>query len=182
MWKARESLSLIHISKKCAIEFRSFSKTAGFTGTRCAFTVVPKELECGGVSLNALWDRRQSTKSNGVSYVVQRGAEAVYSPQGQEEVKKNLDYYRQNARVIFDGLKSAGFTVYGGVNSPYIWLKTPNGMKSWDFFDQLLEQVQVVGTPGSGFGPCGEGFFRLTAFGSAENTREAVERIVHRFG
>lgn len=176
------SIYEIEGAKKCAIEFRSFSKTAGFTGTRCAFTVVPKELECGGVSLNALWDRRQSTKSNGVSYVVQRGAEAVYSPAGQEEVKKNLDYYRQNARVIFDGLKSAGFTVYGGVNSPYIWLKTPNDMKSWDFFDQLLEQVQVVGTPGSGFGPCGEGFFRLTAFGSAENTREAVERIVHRFG
>ncbi len=169
-------------AKACAIEFRSFSKTAGFTGTRCAFTVVPKELCCNGVSLNRLWDRRQSTKSNGVSYVVQRGAEAVYSPAGMAQVQENLAYYRGNAQVILKGLKAAGFTVYGGVNSPYIWLKTPGGMKSWDFFDQLLERAAVVGTPGAGFGAGGEGYFRLTAFGSAENTRAAVERIVKRFG
>ena len=168
-------------AKKCAIEFRSFSKTAGFTGTRCAFTVVPKELMCGGISVNKLWDRRQSTKFNGVSYVVQRGAEAVYSEEGQAEIKANIAYYQQNAKVIREGLAKAGFEVYGGVNSPYIWLKTPGNMTSWEFFDELLSRAAVVGTPGSGFGPCGEGYFRLTAFGTAESTKEAVERIVNLF-
>lgn len=168
-------------AKKCAIEFRSFSKTAGFTGTRCAFTVVPFDLVCEGVSLNKMWDRRQSTKSNGVSYPVQRGAAAVYSSEGKEEVQANLLYYRQNAKVIREGLQKTGFEVYGGVNSPYIWMKTPESLTSWEFFDQLLHEVNVVGTPGSGFGPCGEGYFRLTSFGSAENTREAVDRIVSRY-
>ncbi|MDD6174504.1 MAG: LL-diaminopimelate aminotransferase [Firmicutes bacterium] len=175
------SIYEIEGAKECAIEFRSFSKTAGFTGTRCAFTVVPKALKCGGVSLNQLWNRRQSTKFNGVSYPVQRAAEAVYSPEGQREIKENIAYYHNNASIIRNGLAQAGFEVYGGVNSPYIWLKTPDNMTSWQFFDELLNRVQVVGTPGSGFGPCGEGYFRLTAFGSTENTKAALERIVHEF-
>jgi len=168
-------------AKECAIEFRSFSKTAGFTGTRCAFTVIPKELKSGNVYLNQMWNRRQSTKFNGVSYPIQRAAEAVYSTEGQREIKENIAYYRNNATIILEGLRQAGFEVYGGVNSPYIWLKTPDGMTSWEFFDELLRRVQVVGTPGSGFGPCGEGYFRLTAFGTTENTKAALERIVREF-
>lgn len=175
------SIYEIEGAKECAIEFRSFSKTAGFTGTRCAFTVVPKELKSGDVSLNQLWNRRQSTKFNGVSYPVQRAAEAVYSPEGQREIRENIAYYHKNASIIRNGLAQAGFEVYGGVNSPYIWLKTPGGMTSWQFFDELLNRVQVVGTPGSGFGPCGEGYFRLTAFGTTENTEAALERIVREF-
>lgn len=168
-------------AKKCAIEFRSFSKTAGFTGTRCAFTVIPKELVVNGVSLNKLWGRRQSTKMNGVSYVIQRGAEAVYSEEGMREVKENIAYYLNNAKIIGEGLKKAGFEVYGGVNSPYIWMKTPNGLTSWEFFDLLLEKTGVVGTPGSGFGIGGEGYFRLTSFNTKENTEKAVERIIQFF-
>lgn len=168
-------------AKQCAIEFRSFSKTAGFTGTRCAFTVIPKALVLDGVSLNKLWDRRQSTKMNGVSYVVQRGAEAVYSEEGMLEVRENVAYYLNNAKIIREGLQNAGLEVYGGVNSPYVWLKTPNGLTSWEFFDLLLEKTGVVGTPGSGFGLGGEGYFRLTSFNTTENTKKAVERIVKYF-
>lgn len=168
-------------AKRCAIEFRSFSKTAGFTGTRCAFTVIPKQLELDGVSLNKLWDRRQSTKMNGVSYVIQRGAEAVYSAEGQREVKANIDYYLNNAKIIREGLTKAGFEAHGGVNSPYIWMKTPEGLSSWNFFDLLLEKAGVVGTPGSGFGLSGEGYFRLTSFNTRENTQKAVERIIQSF-
>ncbi len=175
------SIFEIEGAKKCAIEFRSFSKTAGFTGTRCAYTVIPKELVFDGVSLNKLWDRRQSTKMNGVSYVVQRGAEAVYSEAGQEEVKGNITYYLNNAKIMLNGLREAGFEVYGGVNSPYVWLKTPNGLTSWEFFDLLLEKTGVVGTPGSGFGISGEGYFRLTAFNTKENTEKAVKKIIESF-
>ncbi len=161
----------------CAIEIRSFSKNAGFTGTRLGFTVIPKELKCKGVSLNSLWARRQGTKFNGAPYIVQRAGEAVYSEEGQKQTKEQIAYYMRNAKVICEGLVSAGYTVSGGVNAPYIWLKTPKGMSSWEFFDYLLEQANVVGTPGAGFGPSGEGYFRLTAFGSYENTLEAMERI-----
>lgn len=165
----------------CAIEFRSFSKTAGFTGTRCGFAVIPKALKLGDVSMHDLWYRRQSTKTNGVSYPVQRAAEAVYSPLGRRLTKENISFYQGNARVILEGLKGAGFTVYGGVDSPYIWMKCPRGLDSWTFFDQLLEQCQVVGTPGAGFGACGQGYLRLTSFNTLENTQEAVRRIVERF-
>ncbi|QAT49712.1 LL-diaminopimelate aminotransferase [Caproiciproducens sp. NJN-50] len=168
-------------AKRCAIEFRSFSKTAGFTGVRCAFTVIPKELLVNGVSLNALWARRQSTKMNGVSYVVQRGAEAVYSEEGHRGIRENIAYYQSNAKIILDGLAQAGFEVYGGTNSPYIWLKTPKGFSSWEFFDLLLSRTGVVGTPGSGFGQAGEGYFRLTSFNTTENTQKAVQRIVESF-
>lgn len=168
-------------AKTCAIEFRSFSKTAGFTGVRCGYTVVPKALVRNGVSLNGLWARRQATKFNGVSYITQKAAAAVYSEEGRKQVEETIKFYLNNAKVIKQGLAEAGFTTYGGVNSPYVWLKTPDGMTSWEFFDYLLEEVQVVGTPGSGFGPAGEGFFRLTAFGSAENTKKAIERIKTRF-
>ena len=168
-------------AKKCCIEFRSFSKTAGFTGTRCAYCVIPKELTVEGTSLNSLWARRQATKFNGVSYITQRGAEAIYTEQGKKEIKELIAYYQANAKVIYEGLKDAGFKVSGAVNSPYIWLEVPQGMTSWDFFDVLLRQANVVGTPGSGFGPAGEGYFRLTAFGSAERTKQAVERIVKVF-
>ena len=171
------SIFEIEGAKTCAIEFRSFSKTAGFTGTRCAYTVVPKALQRGGASLNAMWNRRQCTKFNGVPYITQRGAEAIYSVEGKKQVKENIAYYQRNARVIFDGLKSAGLTVSGGVNSPYIWCKTPDNMGSWEFFDNLLQQANVVTTPGAGFGPSGEGYIRLTAFGGAEATEEAVARI-----
>ncbi len=164
-------------AKECAIEIRSFSKNAGFTGTRLGFTVVPKDLICDGVSLNSLWARRQGTKFNGAPYIVQRAGEAVYSAEGQAEIRQMVDYYMNNAKVIREGLTEAGFSVYGGVNAPYIWLKTPDKMTSWEFFDYLLEKVNVVGTPGSGFGPSGEGYFRLTAFGSLENSMEALERI-----
>ena len=165
-------------AKECAIEFRSFSKTAGFTGTRCAYTVVPKALVRGGASLNAMWNRRQSTKFNGTPYVVQRAAAAVYTPEGHAQTRETIAYYLNNAKVIREGLTQAGLTVYGGENAPYIWCKTPNGMPSWDFFDQLLQKANVVTTPGAGFGPAGEGYIRLTAFGDAEQTKEAVARIV----
>lgn len=164
-------------AKTCAIEFRSFSKTAGFTGTRCAYTVIPKELVREGMPLNALWNRRQGTKFNGVPYVVQRAAEAVYSPEGQAQIQQTIRYYLENAKVIREGLMAAGLTVYGGVNAPYIWFRTPEGVGSWDFFDRLLREACVVTTPGAGFGPSGEGYIRLTAFGDADVTREAVERI-----
>ncbi len=169
-------------AKFCAIEFRSFSKNAGFTGTRCAYTVIPKELtaqddEGREISLNQLWNRRQTTKFNGVPYIIQRGAEAVYTPQGQAEIKGLVAFYQKNARIIKDGLSKMGFEVFGGVNSPYIWLKTPDHMTSWEFFDDLLHRAHVVGTPGSGFGPCGEGYFRLTGFGSTENTEKAIGRM-----
>lgn len=164
-------------AKKCAIELRSFSKNAGFTGTRLAFTVVPKQLECGGVSLNGLWARRHGTKFNGAPYIIQRAGEAVYSEEGKRQTGEQIAYYRNNAKIIREGLKAAGYTCYGGVDAPYIWLKTPGGLTSWEFFDHLLEKANVVGTPGSGFGPHGEGYFRLTAFGTYENTVRALERI-----
>lgn len=164
-------------AKNCAIEFRSFSKNAGFTGTRCAFTVIPKDLKLNGVDLNSLWFRRQGTKFNGVSYIIQKAAEAVYSEEGQQETKALVDYYMNNAQIICKGLKEAGFEVYGGINAPYIWLKTPDNMTSWEFFDYLLNKANVVGTPGSGFGPSGEGYFRLTAFGTIENTISAIDKI-----
>ena len=171
------SIFEIEGARTCAIEFRSFSKTAGFTGTRCAYTVVPKELVRDGVSLNSLWNRRQTTKFNGVPYVVQRGAQAVYTPAGQEQVRQTIAYYQRNAQVIREGLARAGLEVYGGVNAPYIWVATPQGMGSWDFFDLLLRQAHVVTTPGAGFGPNGEGYIRVTAFGRAEQAAQAVERI-----
>ncbi len=164
-------------ARTCAIEFRSFSKTAGFTGVRCAYTVVPKDLVREGASLNAMWNRRQGTKFNGVSYMVQRAAEATFTPEGQKQIRQNIDYYLNNARVIREGLSAAGLTVYGGVNAPYIWARTPEGEGSWAFFDKLLHQACVVTTPGAGFGPSGEGYIRLTAFGDAAATAEAVERI-----
>ncbi len=174
-------------AERCAIEFRSFSKTAGFTGVRCALTVVPRALEGATstgetVSLNRLWHRRQSTKFNGVSYPVQRAAAAVYTDEGWAQVQEVIGYYMENARIIREGLTAAGITCYGGVNAPYIWLKTPGGMTSWEFFDKLLTECHVVGTPGSGFGPSGEGYFRLSAFGDRENVEEAVERIRTRWG
>ena len=164
-------------AKECAIELHSFSKNAGFTGLRLGYAVVPKELKRGGVSLNALWARRHATKYNGAPYIVQRAGEAVYSPEGKREIQGLIDYYMINAKYILSGLKEAGYTVYGGVDSPYIWLSTPDNMTSWEFFDHLLTKANVVGTPGVGFGSCGEGYFRLTAFGSHESTREAVDRI-----
>ena len=164
-------------AKTCAIELCSFSKTAGFTGLRLAYTVIPKELKCGDVQLHALWARRHGTKYNGAPYIIQRAGEAVYSEAGKTQITEQIAYYHKNASYIFNGLKEAGYTVAGGVNSPYVWLKTPKQMNSWEFFDYLLEKANVVGTPGSGFGPSGEGYFRLTAFGSYENTLEAVERI-----
>ena len=164
-------------ARTCAIELRSFSKNAGFTGVRLGCTVIPKDLKCGEVSLHALWARRHGTKYNGAPYIVQRAGEAVYSPEGQAQLKAQVAYYMNNAKTILEGLKAAGYTVSGGVNAPYIWLKTPEGMDSWAFFDYLLENAGVVGTPGSGFGPSGEGYFRLTAFGSYENTVAALERI-----
>lgn len=164
-------------AEECAIEFCSFSKTAGFTGTRCGYTVIPKALKRSGQSLNEMWMRRQSTKFNGTSYIIQRAAEAVYSEQGEKEYRENIRYYMNNAGFIKSGLESAGLTVYGGVNSPYVWVKTPEGMPSWDFFDKLLHGANVVTTPGAGFGPEGEGFIRLTGFGDADATRLAVERV-----
>ncbi len=164
-------------ARNCAIELRSFSKNAGFTGVRLGFTVIPKDIKCGDTMLHSLWARRHGTKYNGAPYIVQRAGEAVYSAEGKAELKEQVAYYMKNAKTIKDGLAEAGYTVFGGVNAPYIWLKTPDNMTSWDFFDYLLENVNVVGTPGSGFGPSGEGYFRLTAFGSYENTVEALERI-----
>ncbi len=169
-------------AREVAVEFRSFSKTAGFTGTRCAYTIVPKELKVydskgESHSVNSLWLRRQTTKFNGVSYPVQAGAAAVFTPEGKQQVKQVIDYYMENARIIREGLEKAGYKVFGGVNAPYIWLKTPDDMGSWDFFDKLMKDANVVGTPGAGFGASGEGYFRLTAFGTRENTERAVERI-----
>ena len=164
-------------ARTCAIELHSFSKNAGFTGVRLGYTVVPKDLKCGEVSLHDMWARRHGTKYNGAPYIVQRAGEAVYSEAGKAQLKEQVGYYMNNAKVIFNGLQDAGYTVSGGVNAPYIWLKTPDNMTSWEFFDHLLEDANVVGTPGSGFGPSGEGYFRLTAFGNYENTVEAIERI-----
>ncbi len=164
-------------ARSCAIEMRSFSKNAGFTGTRLGFTVVPKDLKCQGVTLHSLWARRHGTKYNGAPYIQQRAAMAVYTPEGRRQVSEQVAYYMNNAKVIKEGLKEAGYNVYGGVNAPYIWLETPDGMSSWEFFDYLLEHANVVGTPGSGFGPSGEGYFRLTAFGTYENSVAALERI-----
>lgn len=172
------SIFEIEGAKDCAIEFCSLSKTAGFTGTRCGYTVVPKAL---GV-LNKMWVRRQTTKFNGVPYIVQRGAEAVFSEEGQKEIRENINYYKENAKVISDTLKSCGIWHVGGKHSPYIWLKCPNDMDSWTFFDYLLENAQVVGTPGAGFGKNGDGYFRLTSFGSKENTAEAMKRFKKLFG
>ena len=169
-------------ARDVAIEFRSFSKTAGFTGTRCGYVVIPENL-CGTTSsgekipLKNLWLRRQSTKFNGTAYIIQRGAAAIYSDEGQAQIKTLIDYYMTNAKIIRAGLTAAGFTVYGGINAPYIWLKTPNNLSSWNFFDELLKKYKIVGTPGAGFGNCGEGFFRLTSFGSRENTLAAMERL-----
>lgn len=176
------SIYEIEGAKEVAIEFRSFSKTAGFTGTRCAFTVVPKELvaedsEGNEVSMNSLWNRRQTTKFNGVSYPVQVAANAVYSEAGAKETKENIDSYLENAKIIRESLSKIGLTTFGGVNSPYIWIKNPNKMDSWEFFDLLLKEANIVTTPGSGFGPCGEGYIRLTAFNTLENTKKAMERI-----
>ena len=165
-------------AKDCAIEFCSFSKIAGFTGTRCGYTVVPKALEREGMSLNKMWLRRQTTKFNGVPYIVQKGAAAVFTPEGMAEIQANLDYYRANARVIAQALDQAGVWYCGGKNSPYLWLKCPGGMTSWEFFDWLLDKAGVVGTPGSGFGVNGEGYFRLTAFGDAEKTKVAAQRLL----
>lgn len=164
-------------ARTCAIELKSYSKNAGFTGVRLGYTVVPKDLKCGDVSLNAMWARRHGTKFNGAPYIVQRAGEATYSPEGKAQLKEQVAYYMKNAATIKAGLQDAGYTVFGGVNAPYIWLKTPENMTSWEFFDYLLENANVVGTPGSGFGPSGEGYFRLTAFGTYENTVAAIERI-----
>jgi LL-diaminopimelate aminotransferase len=180
------SIYEIEGARDCAIEFRSFSKNAGFTGTRCALTVVPKTLTAkaadgSDVELWKLWNRRQSTKFNGVSYIVQRGAEAVYSPEGQAQTKALVNFYMENARIIREQLTAAGIAVYGGVNAPYVWVKAPQGLSSWDFFDKLLQNCNVVGTPGSGFGAAGEGYFRISAFNSRENVNEAMNRITEKF-
>ena len=181
-------------AKRCAIEFCSLSKTAGFTGTRCGYTIVPKDLkvkvsklkllkiDSDVIELNKLWLRRQTTKFNGVPYIVQRGAEAVFTPEGQKQIMENINYYRENAKVIAETMDEIGIKYFGGINSPYIWLECPNGMKSWEFFDYLLENINVVGTPGAGFGENGEGYFRLTAFGDKDNTVEAMERLKKLFG
>lgn len=173
-------------ARNCAIEFRSFSKNAGFTGTRCAFTVMPKTLKVTAsdgakVELHRLWNRRQATKFNGVSYIVQRGAEAVYSEAGQTQIQALIRFYLENARIIREQLSAAGLTTYGGVNAPYVWVKTPNGLSSWDFFDKLLHSCHVVGTPGSGFGAAGEGYFRISAFNSRDNVKNAMARITEKF-
>ncbi|MBD2497470.1 LL-diaminopimelate aminotransferase [Nostoc sp. FACHB-280] len=180
------SIYEIEGARDCAIEFRSFSKNAGFTGTRCALTVVPKTLTAkaadgSDVELWKLWNRRQSTKFNGVSYIVQRGAEAVYFEDGQAQTKALVSFYLENAKIIREKLTAAGLAVYGGVNAPYVWVKTPNGLSSWDFFDKLLHTCNVVGTPGSGFGAAGEGYFRISAFNSRENVEEAMKRITEKF-
>ncbi|MDR3271025.1 MAG: LL-diaminopimelate aminotransferase [Peptococcaceae bacterium] len=180
--QAPHSIFEIEGAREVAVEFRSFSKTAGFTGVRCAYTIVPKDVQVYDAAgqahaLNPFWLRRQTTKFNGVSYPVQAAAAAVFSPAGQQQIQATIAYYLENARIIREGLIAAGYRVFGGVNAPYIWLKTPHGMPSWDFFDQLMQQAQVVGTPGAGFGAHGEGYFRLTAFGTRENTTRALERI-----
>jgi LL-diaminopimelate aminotransferase len=180
------SIYEIEGARECAIEFRSFSKTAGFTGVRCAYIVIPEELrgrDSAGKEfpISQLWSRRTNTKFNGTSYPVQRGAEAIYSDAGRKEVQANIDYYMSNAGLIKQGLSKAGFTTFGGVNAPYVWLKTPEGKDSWEFFDELLQKANVVGTPGSGFGACGEGYFRLSAFGIREKVEEAIDRITKSF-
>lgn len=180
------SIFEIEGARDCAIEFRSFSKNAGFTGTRCALTVVPKTLmgkaaDGSNVELWKLWNRRQSTKFNGVSYIVQRGSEAVYSPEGQAQTRSLVDFYMENARIIREQLSAAGLQVYGGTNAPYVWVKTPHGLSSWDFFDKLLHTCNVVGTPGSGFGAAGEGYFRISAFNSRANVEDAMTRITTTF-
>ncbi|MBE5997772.1 MAG: aminotransferase class I/II-fold pyridoxal phosphate-dependent enzyme, partial [Lachnospiraceae bacterium] len=164
-------------AKECAIELRSFSKNAGFTGLRLAFTVVPKDLQKDGISLNAMWARRHGTKYNGAPYIVQKAGEACYTPEGKAQIRELVGFYMENARIIRDGVIALGYEAFGGVNSPYVWLKTPEGVSSWDFFDRLLDRCNIVGTPGCGFGPSGEGYFRLTAFGTRNNTVEAVERM-----
>lgn len=176
------SIYEIRGAKKVAIEIRSFSKTAGFTGVRCGYTVIPKEVTAASldgqrIPLNPLWNRRQCTKFNGTSYITQRGAEAIYTPDGQKQIKETINYYMENARIMREGLKKAGFSVYGGINAPYIWLKVPEGMTSWKFFDQLLYEVNIVSTPGVGFGPSGEGYLRLTAFGQREECQETMQRL-----
>ena len=171
------SIFLIPGAERCAIEFCSFSKTAGFTGVRCGYTVIKKELTSDGVRLLDLWKRRQSTKFNGVSYIVSRGAAAVFSDEGEKEIRENIAYYRENTKMMTETFSSLGFTYYGGKNSPYVWLSCPFGMKSWEFFDFLLEKCNVIATPGEGFGSCGEGYIRLSGFGTHEKTREAMERI-----
>jgi LL-diaminopimelate aminotransferase len=173
-------------AKEVAIEFRSFSKTAGFTGIRCGYVVIPKQVsgytkENKKIELNKLWNRRTCTKFNGVSYITQRAAEATYSVEGRKQIEENIKYYMENAKIIKEGLEKMGFKTYGGTNSPYVWLKVPDNMTSWEFFDKLLEEVNIVGTPGSGFGPHGEGYFRLTAFGTRENTIEAIERMAKKY-
>ncbi|NET25622.1 LL-diaminopimelate aminotransferase [Okeania sp. SIO1I7] len=180
------SIYEIEGARECAIEFRSFSKNAGFTGTRCALTVIPKTLkgkaaDGSDVELWQLWNRRHCTKFNGVSYIVQRGAEAVYSDEGKAQVKGLIEFYLENAKIICSQLQAAGLTVYGGVNAPYVWVQTPTGLSSWDFFDKLLHNCNVVGTPGSGFGAAGEGYFRISAFNSRENVNEAMKRITEKF-
>ncbi len=176
-----KSIYEVENAKKCAIEFCSFSKTAGFTGTRCGYTVVPNELVFNNSSLNKMWLRRQTTKFNGVSYIVQKGASAVFSEEGQKQIKQNLDYYKRNAKVISDTLDKLGIDYTGGKNSPYIWLKCPNNMNSWDFFDLLLTKIGIVGTPGAGFGNNGKNYFRLTSFNTLEKTQEAMERFYELF-
>ena len=169
-------------AKQVAIEFKSYSKTAGFTGLRCGYIVVPKQVKGytkngEEVELNKLWNRRTCTKFNGASYIIQRAAEAIYTEEGQKQIKENINYYLENAKIIREGLQEAGYEVYGGINAPYIWLKVPDGLTSWEFFDKLLKEYNIVGTPGSGFGPSGEGYFRLTAFATRENTIEAMNRL-----
>lgn len=176
------SIFEIEGAKQCAIEFRSFSKTAGFTGVRCGYTVIPKEVTATTatgerVALNALWNRRQCTKFNGTSYITQRGAEAIYSKEGKQQVRETIDYYMENARIMREGLTAAGIQVFGGKNAPYLWVKTPEGFTSWQFFDHLLNEANIVSTPGVGFGPSGEGYLRLTAFGQREDCIEAIQRI-----
>ena len=178
------SIFEIEGAKRCAIEFRSFSKTAGFTGVRCGYTVIPKEVTATTatgerVALNALWNRRQCTKFNGTSYITQRGAEAIYSKEGKQQVRETIDYYMENARIMREGLTAAGIQVFGGKNAPYLWVKTPEGFTSWQFFDHLLSEANIVSTPGVGFGPSGEGYLRLTAFGQREDCIEAIQRISH---
>ena len=175
------SIYVVEDAKKCAIEICSFSKTAGFTGTRCGYTIVPKELVFGNMVLNKMWLRRQTTKFNGVPYIVQKGAEAVFTPEGQKQIKENIEYYKQNAKIISDTLDKLNIKYTGGKNSPYIWLKCPNNLNSWDFFDLLLTKVGIVGTPGAGFGKNGENYFRLTSFNTYEKTKEAMERFYQFF-
>ena len=171
------SIFEIEGARTCAIEICSLSKTAGFTGTRLGYTVIPLDLERGGMNLNAMWVRNRTTKTNGVSYIIQKGGAAVFTPEGREQIKKNIHYYKNNARVLMDALDKAGIEYWGGKNAPYVWMRCPGGMGSWEFFDRMLNGIQVVGTPGEGFGPCGEGFFRLSAFGHADETRTAAERM-----